>query len=717
MRFFKSILACFFLFTSTFLAASDVPRPQNTPQGTIVKNIRVGDRKARNSGAIAPFVSWNTFLGGAKYDYPSGIAVDPAGNIYVAGDSQVSWGSPIQPFAGDHEAFVAKLNADGDLLWNTFLGGTGFDMGNALAVDSGGNIYIAGESTAAWGSPLHSFSGFYDAFVAKLDTNGRLQWNTFIGGAGSDEGSGLALGPGGDIFVTGSSDAAWGTPIRGYAGGSDAFVLKLSDDGAMRWQTFLGSADSDPSRSGDQGAGIAVDPNGRIYVTGTSAATWGTPIRGFGGGLSDPFIAGLDADGNLEWNTFLGEGLDEKGKAIAVDPAGNVYAAGGNLASRGSATISPSPDHRAFIAKLNTDGGLLWNTFLNGATYYYASGLALDPGGNIYIVGTNSATWLGTSAAPFAVAFAAFAAKLNAAGTLQWNISLGGEDHDYGWAVTVDPRGSVYATGSSCATWGSPIRAHTQNADPFVAVIKEGYDLTVASGPHGTTNPAPGTYLYSSGNSASVSAVADAGYTFDKWTGDVPGGQETSASVSIPMDAKKSIRANFKSAYTLTISSGSLGTTNPAPGSYAFDAGKTVSVTAIPDADYIFDGWLGDVPAGQRTSATVSILMNADKSIQAIFGSINPPSDLIAVRLTNRSLTQIEYIVDLAWAENQANAGLSVAGYRIYQFSGETWVKLADLSPDELSYRVRHVPNAEQIFGVATVTGNGAESAIAEVRK
>ncbi|MCX6565714.1 MAG: SBBP repeat-containing protein [Candidatus Aminicenantes bacterium] len=156
MRIFKAILACLFLFPSAFFAASDVHRTQNAPQGTLVEDIRIRDRNVQNSGAINPFLSWSTFLGGAKYDYPSGIALDPAGNIYVVGDSQVSWGSPIRPFAGDHEAFVAKLNADGDLQWSTFLGGAGFDMGNGLAVDSSGNVYVAGERAAAWGSPAQA---------------------------------------------------------------------------------------------------------------------------------------------------------------------------------------------------------------------------------------------------------------------------------------------------------------------------------------------------------------------------------------------------------------------------------------------------------------------------------------------------------------------------------------------------------------------------------
>ncbi|MCX6565715.1 MAG: SBBP repeat-containing protein [Candidatus Aminicenantes bacterium] len=567
--------------------------------------------------------------------------------------------------------------------------------------------------------------------------------------------------------------------------------MKLSAVGTMLWHTFLGSADSEPGSSGDQGAGIAVDPNGRIYVAGTSAATWGTPLRGFAGGLSDPFIAKLDTDGNLGWNTFLGGDLDEKGKAIAVDPDGNVYAAGGNIASRSSATGKASPDHRAFVAKLNTDGKLQWNAYLSGATYYYASGVAVDPGRNIYVVGTNSASWLGTLASPSAVVFDAFVAKFNTTGTLQWNISLGGEDHDYGWSVAVDPRGSVYAAGSSCATWGLPIRRYTQNADPFVAVIKEGYDLTVASGPHGTTNPAPGTYLYSSGNTASVSAVADSGYVFDKWTGDVPAGQETATTVSILMDAPKSIQANFKGGHNLSIGSGPHGTTDPAPGTYSYDAGSTASVSAIPDndsvfdkwtgdvpagqetlatvsilmdaeksiranfkklykltiasgphgttipapgtysydpgsfvsvsatpeSDSVFDQWTGDVPAGQETSATVSVLMNAGKSIYANFKLVNPPSNLAAVRLMNRSLSQVEYIVDLSWAANSDNTGLSITTYRVYQMSGNSWIKLADLSSNELSYRVRNVPTAEQTFGVASVTAGGVESAKITVSK
>ena len=672
-----------------------------------------------DGGAVAPFLSWSTFLGGAKYDYPTGIALDPAGNIYVSGDSQLPWGSPIRPFSGGHEAFVAKLTPDGNLLWSTFLGGTGYDLAGGLAVDSAGNVYVAGESDASWGMPLHPFSGRNDAFVAKLDADGALLWNAFYGGAGYDEGSGIALDAesGAAIYITGTSDAAWGVPVRSFSGGNDAFVAKLNVDGSILWNTFLGSGTFDPDGNGDRGAGLTIDQVGQIYATGSSAATWGAPVSGFAGGANDPFVAKLAADGGLLWNTFLGKALDEKGKAIAAAADGSVYVAGGNIASRGAATASSSPDRTAFVAKLNANGGLIWNASIGGGTYYYASGLALDPGGNAYVVGTNSASWLGMASSPQAVVFDAFVAKLSANGTRQWDIPLGGDDHDYGWAVAVDPRGGVYAAGSSCFAWGSPIRRYTQNADPFVAVIKEGYHLTIGSGAHGTTAPAPGTYLYSSGNAAMITAVADAGYMFDKWTGDVPAGQQTSSAITVPMTAPKSLQANFKAARKLTIFAGPFGTTNPAPGTYFHETGKSISVTAVPDANFVFEGWEGDVPADQKTSATITLLMNTDKSIRAKFGSIQPPLNLTANRLANRSLTQREFVVDLNWTENPANAGLGIAGYRVYQLTAGEWIKLADLPPDQLDYRVRRVLPSEQIFGVAAVSSSGLESSKAQVTK
>jgi len=668
-------------------------------------------------GAVAPFLSWSTFLGGAKYDYPTGIALDPDGNIYVAGDSQLPWGSPIRSFAGGHEAFVAKLSPDGNLLWSTFLGGTGYDLAGGLAVDSAGSVTVIGESDAPWGTPLHPFSGRNDAFVAKLNTDGDLLWNSFYGGTGYDEGSSIALDSSAGIYMTGTSDAAWGAPVRSFSGGNDAFVAKLSVDGSILWNTFLGSGAFDPGGNGDRGTGLAVDPAGQIYVTGSSAAAWGAPVSGFAGGANDPFVAKLAADGSLLWNTFLGKPLDEQGKAIAVDAAGNVYVAGGNIAGRSGATASASPDRSAFVARLNTNGGLVWKSSLGGATYYYAAGLALDPGGNATVVGTNSATWLGTTASPQVVVFDAFVAKFNANGTLQWDYPLGSDDHDYGWAVAVNPQGAVFAAGSSCATWGSPIRRYTQNADPFVAVIKEGYNLAIGSGAHGTTDPAPGTYLYSSGNAALISAVADAGYMFDKWTGDVPAGQQASSAITVSMTAAKSLQANFKAARKLTISAGPFGTTNPAPGTYFHETGKSVSVTAVPNANYVFEGWEGDVPADQKTSATITLLMNADKSVRAKFGSIQPPLNLTAARLANRSLTQREFIVDLVWTENPANAVMGIAGYRVYQLTGGAWSKLADLPPDQMDYRARRVLSSEQTFGVAAVSSSGLESAKAQVTK
>ena len=177
------------------------------------------------------------------------IAVDGSGNVYVSGDSPATWGSPVRAYTSDYDAFAAKLNSSGALTWNTFLGGSGDDGGCAIAVDGSGNVYVGGYSNATWGSPVRAFTpnGLNnDAFAAKLNSSGALTWNTFLGGSGGDSGRAIAVDGSGNVYVSGSSDATWGSPVRAFtAGDNDAFAAKLNSSGALNWNTFLGGSGND----------------------------------------------------------------------------------------------------------------------------------------------------------------------------------------------------------------------------------------------------------------------------------------------------------------------------------------------------------------------------------------------------------------------------------------------------------------------------------------
>lgn len=170
--------------------------------------IRAGDYDSRYDLVVDPILIWNTFLGGADADYGVGVAMDASGNVYAIGTSAASWGDPIRAFTPGGEftndAFVAKLDKNGNLLWNTFLGGTGSEEGLGIAVDTSGNVYVTGFSEVAWGTG--TVAGPEDAFVAKLNTSGTLQWNTFLGGSSYDEGYAIALDTDGNPCVTGDRD-------------------------------------------------------------------------------------------------------------------------------------------------------------------------------------------------------------------------------------------------------------------------------------------------------------------------------------------------------------------------------------------------------------------------------------------------------------------------------------------------------------------------------
>jgi hypothetical protein len=360
-------------------------------------SLALDEALSRQALALNTTLTWNTFLGASGDDSGSAVALDAGGNIYIAGNSQASWGSPIRAY-DNLDVFVAKLDASGNLLWNTFLGGSDADVGSEIAVDKNGNVYVIGFSFGTWGTPIrpHAASG-YDVFVAKLTPSGALTWNTFLGGSAEDQGLAIAVDGSDNVYVTGASASTWGSPIRAFtASAYDAFAAKLTPSGALTWNTFLGGSASDSSY------GIAVDGTGNLYLSGTSQGSWGTPVRAYiGGGAygNDAFAAKLTTSGNLLWNTFLGGSEDDFGAAAVVDGSSHMYMTGTSGSTWGSPIRAfAGPGTNAFAVKLDPSGAVSWNTYLGGNSTDTGNGIAMDGTGNLYIASSSQASWGNTLA-------------------------------------------------------------------------------------------------------------------------------------------------------------------------------------------------------------------------------------------------------------------------------------------------------------------------------
>ncbi|MBK8617322.1 MAG: InlB B-repeat-containing protein [Anaerolineales bacterium] len=130
-------------------------------------------------------MQWNTFLGGSGYDVGTSIVVDGSDNVYMAGTSNATWGAPVRAYSAANDAFAVQLDSSGGLQWNTFLGGSEADVGNSIAVDGSGNVYVAGDSSATWGAPMQAYSASIDAFVAVLAPPSYMVTFNTNGGSGS----------------------------------------------------------------------------------------------------------------------------------------------------------------------------------------------------------------------------------------------------------------------------------------------------------------------------------------------------------------------------------------------------------------------------------------------------------------------------------------------------------------------------------------------------
>ena len=417
---------------------------------------------------------YSTYLGGSQSDTATAIA-ESSGAVYITGyTASVDFpvkvpagpGTPVpfqQTYGGNTDAFVAELATGGStLVYSSYLGGSGTDFGQGIAVDSSGNAYVTG-STQSKDFPVSAnalrsnINGSQDAFVTKVNFTGeQILYSTYLGGSAADVAQAIALDSSNNMYITGytfSSDFPLASPYQGtIGGGADAFVAELNAAGsALVFSTYLGGS------SDDRAYGIALDSSNNVYITGATSSTnfpTSSPYQLSLAGATNAFVSKLNSGGSsLAYSTYLGGTGTDYGYAIAVTSAGLAFVTGSTNSSD-FPTQSPiqailglsnnnlcgsAPCADAFVSQIDTvKKSLVYSTYLGGNGPDFGEAIALDSNGDPYVAGSTSSTnfpviWGGNYQSSLTgTAGNAFAAKIDvaanpAAAVLPTNVNFGDE--------------------------------------------------------------------------------------------------------------------------------------------------------------------------------------------------------------------------------------------------------------------------------------------------
>jgi hypothetical protein len=516
---------------------------------------------------IDPVLNFSTYFGGTADEQAKGVAVDAAGNAYIAGTSTN---------AGVDRGFVAKYSPTGTKLFITYIssGCTNTDV-LAIAVDSSGNSYLTG-----YAQPNTSIGCGNDHVLAlKVNTSGSIV-NTYGGyfPGGGDQGDAIAVDANGNAYITGQESSTSQFPITpgAFMTSTSAwigFVSKIDPTGRnFVYSTFLGG-----TMTGDTCNGIAVDKAGNAYITGFAFSSdfplhkpYQSKMNAF---IGDAFFTVLNAAGSgLNYSTYLGgkdgAGQGDQGNAIAVDSAGNAYVAGQTKSA--DFPVTPGAYDKqcgtdglcnpvntgsglqllddAFVAKfkptLSGTASLTYSTFLGGSGIDIGRGIAIDDTGNAYVTGsTISADFpvLNPLHGTYIGGNDIFVTKLNSTGSgLLFSTYFGGTGDDDGNGIAMDSGGNIFVAGSTAST-NFPVLNAAQstfgggNYDAFL------FKLGAAS-PAPTLKslalaPNPVIAGQTSTGTVTLTAAAPAGGASVTLSSSVTAAAKVSASVTVPAGA------------------------------------------------------------------------------------------------------------------------------------------------------------------------------------
>ena len=360
---------------------------------------------------------WAEKIAGSKQEGVHSIAVDSFGNVYIAGDfysDTLNFNNNLSLYkTGNYDAFIAKYNLTGTCLWVEKISGENWDLTGDIVIDGSGNIYLSGY----FGSSTLNFN------------------------------NGISL----------NNNSSYGNRF-------DIFLAKYNTSGICQWAENIAGTK-------DEGAGIVVDCFGNIYLAGyfySDTLNFNNGIKLNNSGLADTFIAKYNSSGICQWaESFKGSDSDYAA-GITVDKSGNIYVAGHfsstTLTFNNGKYLKINGDKDAYIAKFDSSGTCLWANRITGSVDHIEHGgvndniiygIIADDLGNIYVAGQylslvlyfNNNISIKNSNSNGMTADA-FISKYNSNGDCQWAEKIAGTDHDIATSIALDSTGNLYVVGT-----------------------------------------------------------------------------------------------------------------------------------------------------------------------------------------------------------------------------------------------------------------------------
>lgn len=403
-------------------------------------------------GPVTGDTIWARIYGDENGQTPAALAVDPDGNVIVAGYfvGTMQFGQQTLISAGDQDVFLTKLDPDGNAIWARQFGDAFAQTARGVAIDAAGNIFLTGYFQGAinLGGGFLTNEGTDNGFVAKFDPAGGLLWSSHLVGPGSIRPADVAVDAAtGDVIVggefAGSIDFGNGSVTSSGAWDVDAFLVKLAGaTGTSLWRRDYGDTSAQHLRA------VAVDPAGNIVAGGffRGEMTLGNITLTGSSGADTAFVARLDAAGNTSWARSFGSAGEARLVDVATDQAGSIILtgyAGGDIDLGCGTSVNPAGAD-AFLAKLTSVGNCSWSKTFPGDGDVFGMSVAIDKDDQVILTGYFDQTlYVDGDPLPGHLSYDMMLMKLTPDGALSWAAALGDSGTDVPASVAAMPGSSA----------------------------------------------------------------------------------------------------------------------------------------------------------------------------------------------------------------------------------------------------------------------------------